>query len=79
MKIFDFEENIDVYIIDGGVFQYDFLIGLNIIKQLRLIQNGTLKISEIKKIEKTESINEDDGDETNTSKEMRNETISSLK
>lgn len=79
MKIFDFEENIDVYIIDGGVFQYDFLIGLNIIKQLRLIQNGTLKISEIKKIEKTESINGDDGDETNTSKEMRNETISSLK
>lgn len=37
IKILDIEENVDVHIIDGEEFKYDFLIGLDMIKQFRLV------------------------------------------
>lgn len=49
IKIFDIEENADVYIIDGEEFKYDFLIGLDIIKQFRLVQDEDLKITQKRK------------------------------
>lgn len=36
----------DVYIVDGKHFKYDFLIGLDIIKEFNLIQNEKLEIEQ---------------------------------
>ncbi|CAB3246929.1 unnamed protein product [Arctia plantaginis] len=46
MKIFDIEDKADVYIIDGEQFKYDFLIGLDIIKKIKLVQDEYLQISQ---------------------------------
>lgn len=46
IKIFELEENVDVYIIDEQNFKYDFLIGLDLIKTFKLIQNEDLKITQ---------------------------------
>lgn len=48
IKILDIEKEIDVYIIDEDNFEYEFLIGLDIIKQFRLIQDEDLKITQKK-------------------------------
>lgn len=80
IKIFDIEENADVYIIDGEEFKYDFLIGLDIIKQFKLVQDEHLNITQKRKeiIEgKINPINEDTN-ENNTSKEVKNETNNTL-
>lgn len=44
IKIFDMEKNVDVYIIEGKNFKYDFLIGLDLIKNFKLMQNEDLEI-----------------------------------
>lgn len=44
IKIFKTEENVDVYIVDD--LEYEFLIGLNMIKQFKLIQNEDLRITQ---------------------------------
>lgn len=44
IKILDIEKQTDVYIVDGKDFKYDFLIGLDIIKKISLIQNENLEI-----------------------------------
>lgn len=44
IKIFEIEENVDVYIVDD--LEYEFLIGLNMIKQFKLIQNEDLRITQ---------------------------------
>lgn len=80
IKIFDIEKNADVYIIDGEEFKYDFLIGLDIIKQFKLVQDEHLNITQKRKeiIEgKINPINEDTN-ENNTSKEVKNETNDTL-
>lgn len=46
IKIFQIEEKVDVYIIDKENFQYDFLIGLDIIEKFKLIQNENVTISQ---------------------------------
>lgn len=46
IKIIDIEKKIDVYIVDGKHFKYDFLIGLDIIKEFNLIQNEKLEIEQ---------------------------------
>lgn len=46
IKIFKIEKKIDVYIVDGKNFRYDFLIGLDTIKEFSLIQNKNLKIEQ---------------------------------
>lgn len=46
IKIFEKEENVDVYIIDETNFRYDFLIGLDMIKKYKLRQNEELKITQ---------------------------------
>lgn len=60
IKIFDIEENMDVYIIDEENFKNEFLIGLDIIKQFKLTQNEDLKISQqtLENQEKTEIVEE---------------------
>lgn len=50
IRIFDIEKKIDVYIVDGKDFKYDFLIGLDIIKEFNLIQNENLEIQQKSKI-----------------------------
>lgn len=44
IKIFETEKNVDVYIVDD--LEYEFLIGLNMIKQFKLIQNEDLRITQ---------------------------------
>ena len=46
IKIFQIEKNVKVYIIDEQNFKYDFLIGLDMIKKFKLIQNEDLKITQ---------------------------------
>lgn len=46
IKIFEKEENVNVYVIDEPNFKYDFLIGLDMIKAYELIQNEELKITQ---------------------------------
>lgn len=77
IKIFDIEENVDVYIMDEPNFRYDFLIGLDIIKKYKLIQNEDLKISQNQYLlqnnirstgEKEREINEDKNEDTGLGK-----------
>lgn len=64
MKIFDIEDEADVYIIDGEQFKYDFLIGLDIIKRFKLIQDEHLQISQRK--DKNTNITYKDKEEKDT-------------
>jgi len=55
IKIFDFEEEVDIFIVDREDFE-DFLIGLDMIKKFKLTQDGKLRISQ-EKIDKTNESN----------------------
>lgn len=44
VKIFKIEKEVEIYIIDG--YKYDFLIGLDMIKEFRLSQDMNLEISQ---------------------------------
>lgn len=46
IKIYDIEKKMDVYVIDEENFESEFLIGLDIIKQFKLIQNEDLRITQ---------------------------------
>lgn len=46
IKIFELEKNVDIYIIDEQNFKYEFLIGLDMIKKYKLIQNEDLQITQ---------------------------------
>lgn len=46
IKILEIEKNIDVYVVDEKEFKYDFLIGLDMIKEFKLIQNENLEITQ---------------------------------
>lgn len=46
IKIYNIEKKVDVYIVDEKSFKYDFLIGLDIIKEFNLIQNEHLEIKQ---------------------------------
>jgi len=46
IKIYKIEKVVDVFIIDKQNFKYDFLIGLDIIKEFKLIQNEDLQITQ---------------------------------
>lgn len=46
IKIFGMEKEMYVHVIDKENFDYDFLIGLDIIEQFKLIQNEDLKITQ---------------------------------
>lgn len=48
IKIFDIEKIMNVFVIDGDNIQYDFLIGLDMIKEFKLIQDENLKIRQKK-------------------------------
>jgi len=44
VKIFNIEKNVDVFVIDNENFKFDFLIGLDLIKQFHLSQDENLCI-----------------------------------
>ncbi|KAL7287791.1 hypothetical protein TKK_0018168 [Trichogramma kaykai] len=46
IKIMDIEKDLDVYLINDNTFKHDFLMGLNIIKELKLAQHADLSISQ---------------------------------
>jgi len=46
IKIYKIEKVVDVFIIDKQNFKYDFLTGLDIIKEFKLIQNEDLQITQ---------------------------------
>lgn len=46
IKIFEMEKEMYVHVIDKENFNYDFLIGLDIIEQFKLVQNEDLKITQ---------------------------------
>jgi len=66
IKIFDIEEEVDVFIVDREDFE-DFLIGLNMIKKFKLTQDEELRILQ-KKIDKT---NESNKIKTDTAEEKK--------
>lgn len=45
-KIIDIEKKTNIFVVDKKNFKYDFLIGLDMIKDFRLIQNEDLKITQ---------------------------------
>lgn len=75
LKIIDIERKINVFVIDGDNFDYDFLIGLDCIQQFNLVQNEKLEITQkldLKKNNqklKTEEVN---SDPTNRAEEAQN-------
>lgn len=54
IKIFNIEKQIGVYVVEGENFKYDFLIGLDIIKEFKLIQDENLEITQKPQEKKTE-------------------------
>lgn len=68
IKIFDIEKYEDVYIIDEQNFNYDFLIGLDLIKKIQLIQDEKLKIGQ-----KQDKKNKDVCTNTETNKKTEGE------
>lgn len=57
IKIFEIEKEVDVYIIDKDNFKYDFLIGLDMIQNFKLIQNENLKITQKNNLNSTHENN----------------------
>lgn len=57
IKIFDIEKNVDVYVIDDKNFKYNFLVGLDIVKQFKLRQDENLNISQKTNTETNRSTN----------------------
>lgn len=73
IKILDIEKNVDVYIVDGNEFQYDFLIGLDMIREFCLVQDQNLKITQ--KQEET-STNKELIYNNSSKKELNNNEVS---
>lgn len=74
IKILEIEETVDVYIIDGEEFKYDFLIGLDIIQKFKLVQDENLKITQKEEKVKLQI----DEYPTNTNEKKKHETDPSL-
>lgn len=72
IKIFDIEKRVDVYIIDKKNFKYDFLIGLDIIKKFKLLQNEDLEITQKKSLNLQEKYKEEISTNKKTNSEVRN-------
>lgn len=76
LKIYDIEKETNVYIIDGEEFKYDFLIGLDIIKEFRLIQDNNLNITqkgEEEEIQEEDSVNKEDPCSVNFNEHIKKE------
>lgn len=58
IKILEIEKKVDVYIIDEQSFGYDFLIGLDLIREFKLTQGDDLQISQNKNKENTNTTDE---------------------
>lgn len=69
VNIFNVEKKIDVFVIDQENFDYDFLIGLDCIKEFYLNQNENLEISQKVPIQRNNNKN---SEALNISKEMEN-------
>lgn len=72
VKIFNQEEKVDVYIIDEKNFKSDFLIGLDLIKKFKLIQDEELRITQKEK-QNNEKINTDEKMRREIGKKENNE------
>ena len=46
VRIFNIEKDVDVFVIDNENFKFDFLIGLDLIKQFHLSQDENLCIAQ---------------------------------
>lgn len=62
IKIYDIEREMNIFVIDNENFHYDFLIGLDCIKEFRLIQNEELKIIQCNKSHKENKIQNGDSE-----------------
>lgn len=47
VKIFDIEEETDLFVVDKDNFQHDILIGLDMISKFRLAQDADLKFKKL--------------------------------
>lgn len=59
IKIFNIERMMDVFVVDNENFHYDFLIGLDCIKQFKLMQNEEIEIQQCHNAEEEKSLNGD--------------------
>lgn len=60
LKIYNIERNMDIFVIDNENFHYDFLIGLDCIKNFKLMQDETLNIIQCNNPEERKFLNKDD-------------------
>ena len=58
IKIYNIEKEMNVFVIDNENFNYEFLIGLDCIKEFKLIQNEDLKITQYHDPKEKEEKNE---------------------
>jgi len=58
-KIFNIEKKINVFVIDETNFEYDFLIGLDCIKEFQLNQDENLRISQKIQNKRNDSISKE--------------------
>lgn len=76
IRIFEIEEEMDVYIVENKEFD-DFIIGLDMIKKFKLIQNENLKIEQKKKTDiKEPQNNVEKNSRDNRNKDKKIETYS---
>lgn len=79
MRILYTEKEVDVFVVNNENFRYDFLIGLDLIREFHLIQNEDLQITQNTSLKVKEKIEVDENPKTtekNNSIENRYNTLS---
>lgn len=59
VTIFDLKKKMNVFVIDKENFDYDFLVGLDCIKEFYLVQNENLEISQKIPIQRNEIVSKE--------------------
>jgi hypothetical protein len=66
VKIYDIEKTMDIFVVDNENFNNDFLIGLDLIKAFKLIQNEDLSITQLTFPKENENYSTQDENPSNT-------------
>lgn len=65
----------NVFVIDKENFDYDFLVGLDCIKEFYLVQNENLEISQKIPIQRSEIVSKEANKENTDFKEIKSENL----
>lgn len=75
VAIFDLEKKMNVFVIDKENFDYDFLVGLDCIKEFCLVQNENLDISQKIPIQRSEIVSKEANKKNTDFKEIKPENL----